>query len=104
MKTLTSRLYSGPADLQPMLDLLVAVRPAERITDFSGGVDPHELLALPVVQDNTRLWFDALVSAHNPWVTRARFGNRGYIPTPVLAKQSKPNAACRPRVGALTGR
>jgi mycothiol synthase len=55
----TSRLYSGTADLQSMLDLLVAVRPAERITDFPSVVDLRELLALPAVQDNTRLWFDA---------------------------------------------
>ena len=55
----TSRLYSGVADLQSILDLLVAVRPAERITDFPSVVDLRELLALPVVRDNTRLWFDA---------------------------------------------
>lgn len=30
----TSRPYSGTTDLQSILDLLVAVKPAERITDF----------------------------------------------------------------------
>lgn len=55
----TSRLYSGPADLHSMLDLLVAVRPAERVADSPSAVDLRELLALPAVQDNTRLWFDA---------------------------------------------
>ena len=42
-----------------MLDLLVAVRPADRITDYPSMVDLHEVLALTRVQDNTRLWFDA---------------------------------------------
>lgn len=42
-----------------MLDLLVAVRPAKRIADYPSAVDLRELLALPAVQDNTRLWFDA---------------------------------------------
>jgi len=42
-----------------MLGLLIAVRHAERIADYPGAVDLRELLALPVVQDNTRLWFDA---------------------------------------------
>jgi mycothiol synthase len=58
MTILTSRIYSGATDLQSMLALLVAVRPAERITDFPGVVDLRELLALTTVQDNTRLWFD----------------------------------------------
>lgn len=34
MPIFTSCSYSAPQDLQLMLDLLVAVRPAERITDF----------------------------------------------------------------------
>ncbi len=55
----TSRLYSGSQDLQSMLALLLAVRPAERIADSPSAVDLRELLALPAVQDNTRLWFDA---------------------------------------------
>lgn len=42
-----------------MLDLLVAVRPADRIADFPGPVDLREALALRAVQDNTRLWFGA---------------------------------------------
>lgn len=53
----TSRLYSGPADLHSMLDLLVAVKPAERIADDPSAVDLRELLALPAVQNNTRLWY-----------------------------------------------
>jgi len=42
-----------------MLDLLVAVRSADRITDYPSMVDLHELLALQQVQENTRLWFGA---------------------------------------------
>ena len=41
-----------------MIDLLVAVRPADRVTDYPSIVDLHEILALTNVQDNTRLWFD----------------------------------------------
>ncbi len=59
MTTLTSCPYSGLADLQSMLDLLVAVRPAERIAGYPSAVDLRELLALPAVRDNTRLWFNA---------------------------------------------
>ncbi len=54
-----SSCFSGSDDLRGMLDLLIQVRPADRITDFPGLVDLHELLAQPLVQANTRLWFDA---------------------------------------------
>jgi ribosomal protein S18 acetylase RimI-like enzyme len=57
LERLTLRKFSGAQDLQAMLDLLVAVRPPERITDFPSPVDLRELLALNVVQANTRLWF-----------------------------------------------
>jgi len=53
------RPYSGAEDLQAMLDLLTAVRPAGRITDFPSPVDVRELMALRAVRKNTRLWFDA---------------------------------------------
>jgi mycothiol synthase len=59
MKAFASRLYAGAADLQAMIDLLVAVRPASRITDYPGIVDLHELLGTPTVRANTRLWEDA---------------------------------------------
>jgi GNAT superfamily N-acetyltransferase len=55
----SSRPYSGAQDLQSMIDLLVTVRPADRITDYPSMVDLHEALALTHVQDHTRLWFDA---------------------------------------------
>lgn len=57
MMVFASRKYSGEKDLQSMLDLLVAVRPADRITDYPSIVDLRELLALSNVQGNTRLWF-----------------------------------------------
>lgn len=56
MTILTTRAYSGASDLQSMLDLLVAARSADRITDYPGIVDLRELLALIDVQGNTRLW------------------------------------------------
>ena len=58
----TSRPFSGPADLHSMLDLLVAVRPAEYIADYPSAVDLRESLALPAMQGNTRLWFSKPVS------------------------------------------
>lgn len=57
MTTLTHRLYAGPDDLSAMIQFLFAVRPAERLADFPGPVDLRELLSLPAVQENTRLWF-----------------------------------------------
>jgi len=54
-----SRLYSGTKDLQSMLDLLAAIRPAARMSDYPSMVDLHELLTLRNVQENTRLWLDA---------------------------------------------
>lgn len=58
MTRLTSRLFGGPADTQAMIDFLLATREPARVTDFPSVVDLHELLALPVVQQNTRLWLD----------------------------------------------
>jgi len=59
MIAISSRTYSGGEDLQSMLDLLIAVRPADRIADYPSLVDLREALALTDVQENTRLWFDA---------------------------------------------
>jgi ribosomal protein S18 acetylase RimI-like enzyme len=41
-----------------MIDLLVAIRPADRATDCPTPADLRELLALKQVQANTRLWLD----------------------------------------------
>lgn len=54
-----SRPYSGQKDLQSMLDLLLTVRPPDRLADFPSPGDLREILALSQVRDNTRLWFDA---------------------------------------------
>ena len=59
MTELTNRLYTAPDDLQAMLQLLFAVRPATRLTDYPSPVDLRELLALPAVQENTRLWLNS---------------------------------------------
>lgn len=56
---ISSRTYSGEADLQSMIELLFAVRPVERTADYPSAVDLQELFALSSVQANTRLWFDA---------------------------------------------
>lgn len=58
MLTLFNRTYSGEKDLQAMLDLLIAARPPERVTDYPSLVDLQELLATREVQENTRLWLD----------------------------------------------
>lgn len=55
---LVSRLYSGEHDLADMLALLAQVRPPARIADYPGPVALREVLSLPEVQANTRLWFD----------------------------------------------
>jgi mycothiol synthase len=70
---LTSRLYTGAADLEALIDLLAATKPAGRITDYPSIVDLQEMLGTPVTQANTRLWEDAegqvvafaLVDAYN---------------------------------------
>lgn len=56
MASFTSHPYSGPEDLQTIIRLLCASRPAERITDYPSIVDLQEILARPGVQANTALW------------------------------------------------
>jgi mycothiol synthase len=53
-----NRAYSGPQDLQTMIDL-VKERPPARLTDFPGILDLQEMLAVPEIQAHTRLWFSA---------------------------------------------
>ncbi len=48
--------YTGPADLERMLALLVAVRSPERISDYPSMSDLHKLLSSPIIQRNTGLW------------------------------------------------
>lgn len=59
MTAFASRPYAGAEDLQSMIDLLIAVRPAERITDYPSIIDLQEALGIPALQENTRLWVDA---------------------------------------------
>jgi mycothiol synthase len=59
MTAFVSRPYAGAEDLRSMIDLLIAVRPAERITDYPGIVDLQEALGIPAIRANTRLWVNA---------------------------------------------
>lgn len=56
--SISARAYSGPDDLEAMIDLLVRVRPPDRLADSPGIVDLQELFSMPDVQADTRLWFD----------------------------------------------
>jgi mycothiol synthase len=58
MTAFTNRPYTSDADLQAMIDLLVAVRPAERVVDYPSIVDLREMLDTSDVQANTSLWED----------------------------------------------
>ncbi|MBN2051818.1 MAG: GNAT family N-acetyltransferase [Spirochaetales bacterium] len=58
-KTSESRLFRGAQDLQFMIDLVLRVRPARRITDYPSPEDLREVLSLAEVRRYTRLWFDA---------------------------------------------
>jgi len=72
LQAITSRTYAGADDLQQVVDLLSRVRRPERIADYPSMADLNELLCLPAIQANTRLWFDkgqiiafALVDSYN---------------------------------------
>jgi ribosomal protein S18 acetylase RimI-like enzyme len=56
---LSERAYGGPADLERMIDLLLAMRPPERIADWPGVVELQEAMRRPAVSANTRLWDDS---------------------------------------------
>jgi mycothiol synthase len=58
MNTFTSRLYVDETDLTTMIDLLPVARPAEWVGDYPCATDLREMLCLPELQANTRLWFD----------------------------------------------
>lgn len=53
---LSDRGYEGAADLQAMIDLLLAVRAPERIADWPGIVELQEVMQRPEVTADTRLW------------------------------------------------
>jgi ribosomal protein S18 acetylase RimI-like enzyme len=60
MSNYQRKLYSGAADLQSMVDMLVNARPDERITDYPTSADLRAMLNLPEIQANTCLWMDSL--------------------------------------------
>lgn len=60
MPDFSVRLYSNQDDLRRLGELLAAVRPPERLAESPGMDDLREMLALPVVRANTRLWMDAV--------------------------------------------
>lgn len=56
MSACTSRLYADAHDLDSILALLHRVRAPERCTDYPAPADLRELLSVPDIQANTRLW------------------------------------------------
>lgn len=54
--TCTSRLYADANDLTRIIDLLFRVRAPARIAAYPAPADLRELLAVPDLQANTRLW------------------------------------------------
>jgi ribosomal protein S18 acetylase RimI-like enzyme len=57
MSNFTSRIYADANDLEHLIDFVTSVRPPERISDYPSIIDLRELLCLPAMQANTRLWF-----------------------------------------------
>ncbi|MCP4428149.1 MAG: GNAT family N-acetyltransferase [Chloroflexi bacterium] len=54
----TTRLYRDEIDLQAMIDLIKAIRPASWLADFPGIADLHGLMGRPAIRQCTRLWHD----------------------------------------------
>lgn len=52
----TTRLYHDKTDLQAMIDLTKANRPASRLADFPGIADLPGLMGRPVIRQCMRLW------------------------------------------------
>jgi mycothiol synthase len=50
--------YTGPQDLQAMIDLIKA-RPLARAADYPGVLDLQEMLAVPKIQAFSRRWMDS---------------------------------------------
>lgn len=75
MATFTSHPYAGEADLQAMIDLLVAARPAERIADYPSIIDLREMLGMSEVQANARLWEDAGGQLGSFAIVRTTYGS-----------------------------
>lgn len=58
MSQISNRLFKDEADIQPILDLIVRVRPPEHRNDYPVRVDIEESFASEGIRGNTRLWFD----------------------------------------------
>jgi ribosomal protein S18 acetylase RimI-like enzyme len=56
MQLLITRTFTGPPDLQLLLDFLPAVRRPDRLSDYPGLADLRELICLPEIPNCTRLW------------------------------------------------
>ena len=56
MSSFTSRLYTGPDDLQQLITWVQQTRPQSRIHDYPSPADLRELVAFPDVLAYLRLW------------------------------------------------
>jgi len=54
----SSRQYLADADLEPLIEFIIAARSPLRLADYPSPMDLREILALPVNQARTRLWLD----------------------------------------------
>jgi hypothetical protein len=75
MKALVERSCAGAADLQAMIDLLIAARPPERIADYPSVVDLREMLGTSEGRANTRLWEDVDGRLVGFAIVRATYGS-----------------------------
>jgi GNAT superfamily N-acetyltransferase len=58
MSVISSRIHSNEKDTQTIIDLMVRVRPVNRLDDYPTKTDIEEKLAVAKIRANTRLWFD----------------------------------------------
>jgi mycothiol synthase len=75
IKALIDRPCADTADLEAMIDLLIAARPAERIADYPSVVDLREMLGTPEGRANTRLWEGADGRLAGFAIVRATYGS-----------------------------
>jgi hypothetical protein len=58
MNSIISHLYAAETDLIRLIEFLPVARPAAWVGDYPSATDLREMLCLPELQANTRLWFD----------------------------------------------
>lgn len=78
------RPYTGLADLDAMMALLLAVRPPERIADWPGVVELREIMAREAVAAQTRLWW-AATGELQAWAFVDEFANIHFERRPAAA-------------------